>query len=302
MLFCCGFTHWYKKRYKRTDYPFRNHKPEMEVCDEDYFNAIFNSGLHGAVWPKKCWAILVYCFKGEYYCLYCQNEEGGKHAEELLMGGLWKELSSCSWEDLSTIIIYINFSPCYRCSGKIIVFYKKARARKYCGCMTIVFAAPYQWTGESCVICECTHQKPTGKKSKKMIERLRQLNAAEGIIIRPGEKQDWERIDKNFGNTKFIYDNQNASRKVEDILKKEDFKRALNGMFIISSFFTFLLLLLSLSFARTHTLITRSLTTMCTNTFDIAAFPLYLNVLVITLAHINLSYISKNLFALAWLQ
>lgn len=236
-----------KRRYKKDCPSFFRQKNKMEAykSDQSYFYDFLYSGLHGApYWPMGyVLAILVYGFEEDYnYCLYCQNEAKGKHAEELLMKGLSKVLSDSSWGQLSRMRMYINVSPCWKCSKKIIDFYCEARDKNYPRCMEIVFAAPYKWRRESCVICNCRHKLPTPEDHNKMMEWLWELRNVYGIIVRTFAKQDWELFAKNFGITDFNYDEH--PRKREDERMQNDFDQAL-GMSIDSSFLVFLLLSLA---------------------------------------------------------
>ena len=90
----------------------------MEISVQEVLETFFNSGLPGKQWPSKTYAV----FKLQVE--HGQNavkvvENNGSHAEENFIN-IMRENSNFNRE--KTIMLYINYSPCYECVQKLITF------------------------------------------------------------------------------------------------------------------------------------------------------------------------------------
>lgn len=157
-----------------------------------------NSGLHGDQFQNVHRAYAVVKYKGRDGQIHIHKERNnwGSHAEREMIRYLENKLEN---EKLfsQTIEFYVNFSPCFECSGHIIDFLEEAEQFYDIDIeLEIIFSHLYKIRRPSCL--DGSHNKdhrlPGPADHNRNLTGLRKLSSVCGVDLHPFGKKDWKRL------------------------------------------------------------------------------------------------------------
>ena len=200
----------------------------MELDENTIFTAFFNSGLHGAVWPKQVYSVIGFKsrinLQQQTYTHTVKNDTHC-HSEENAITFLRQKLQQHSLPS-QTIRWFINYSPCRNCSNEINRFIRDART--VFGVVIkidMTFPFLYKIRRPSCEEMRHSHvHKVTQSDHQKNLEGLEQLER-NGVSVRTFGEADWKDLSRllSLVHDPFLY--PGSSRQTEDVLLKKDFRR-----------------------------------------------------------------------------
>ena len=185
------------------------------------------SGLHGNRFQHIYIAFAVVEYKDSRGEVHIPNKRnnGRSHAERRMILYLEEQLEKemlCS----QTIKFYVNFSPCSKCSSRIISFLEAAKKRNINIKLEIIVAHLYKIRRPSCL--DGRHNKdhglPEPASHKRNLEGLRKLSSVSGVDLHPFGKDDWQRF-ASLLLVHFSYtDYWSSGREDEDKTLLDDFR------------------------------------------------------------------------------
>ena len=203
----------------------------------DILETFWNSGLHGEDWPSVAY-VIVTCKLDNAKCSYAsRNIPNGRHAEATMVTWLWERAEDGSLSSDQSVTMYMNYSPCHRCSRKLGSLAVEQLDDCRVG-LEVVVAGLYRIARPSCESCD-THRMPDGYDHDRNVQGLRELEEV-GVVVRTfnsAGKQDWNRLATHALQVEgFRY--KGSDRKEEDEKLEEDLQTVLmEGRFFFFFFF-----------------------------------------------------------------
>ena len=199
------------------------------------FDTFIHSGLH-VRWPIK-WRVI----KDVYAVVQLQlpgvknpvlfeakNRLHFRHAEEIMISILRshfiKLMSTASPVIDATIKIWINFSPCYKCSEKILQFIEEMKKGNIYLSVEIIFPFLYKIRRAYCVD-NCSHNLPSQQDHNRNVEGLLSLKHGGGVFLKTFVAEEW----RKFGEVMGIDYRVPENRKLEDESLERDFLRIIRN-------------------------------------------------------------------------
>lgn len=215
---------------------YYSHDPYDEIyyC-YNIIDIFIHSGLH-AKWPNKPKYIIdVYAIAeiklpgAANIIIMAKNDRGRYHAEENLINKLRRHLESTSPRggrrpivDV-TVKIWINFSPCYRCSRRILNFIEEMRRRNIYMSVEIVFPCLYRIRRNYCEDNCYPHQHnlPSQQDHDSNVKGLLNLKHDGGVFLKVFNDEEWRKLQEVLRINYGVPEN----RRLEDETLELDFLR-----------------------------------------------------------------------------
>ena len=195
------------------------------------FDIYIHSGLHVSGWPIKrrvindVYAVVQLQLPGvKNPVLFVAENDHSHHAEENMISQLNKLMSTALPVVNTTIKIWINFSPCYKCSEKILEFIKEMRKRGIYLSIEIIFPFLYKIRRAYCVD-NCSHKLPSPKDHGRNVKGLLSLKHGGGVFLKTFDAEEW----RKFGEVMGIDYRVPENRKLEDERLERDFLRIIRN-------------------------------------------------------------------------
>jgi hypothetical protein len=190
------------------------------------FSVFWRSGLHYAGEIKAVYSVISYqTDENKTVTLNVKNNKR-KHSEERAITQLRQLLVKKSLPS-QTIKWFINFSPCHKCSDKIVNFIEEAE-REYNITIEIdmKFCHLYKIRRPSCTEKCCAHQDGiTNGDHGDNLDGLKMLEE-NGVTLQTFTREDWRQLADQLDhhNDKRVYNYTTTSRCKEDKLMSRDFQ------------------------------------------------------------------------------
>lgn len=193
------------------------------------FDIYIHSGLH-VRWPMKrrvindVYAVVQLQLPGAQnpVLFVAKNDLHVRHAEEIMISilrsHLIKLMSTASPVVDAAIKIWINFSPCYKCSKKILQFIEEMRKRNIYLSVEIMFPFLYKIRRAYCVD-NCSHNLPSPQDHDRNVKGLLSLKHEGGVFLKTFDAEEW----RTFGEVMRIDYRVPENRKLEDESLERDF-------------------------------------------------------------------------------
>ena len=94
-----------------------------------------------------------------------------------------------------TVTIWINFSPCYRCSRRFLKFIDVMRKKEVDMSMEIIFPHFYKIRRDYCVQNQCQHNLPSETDHRKNVGGLLRLTRG-GVVLKTFNGEEWKMLGK----------------------------------------------------------------------------------------------------------
>ena len=128
--------------------------------------------------------------------MHKERNTWGSHAEREMIQYLENKLESEALTS-QTIKFYVNFSPCFQCSGYIISFLEEAEQFYDIDLkLEIIFSHLYKIRRPSCLdeSHNKNHRLPEPAEHKRNLAGLRKLSRVCGVDLHPFGEKDWQRF------------------------------------------------------------------------------------------------------------
>ena len=157
-----------------------------------------NSGLHGIQFQniRHAYAVVKYKDRRGKTHVHKERNTWVSHAEREMIQYLENKLESEALTS-QTIKFYVNFSPCFQCSGHIVSFLEEAEQLYDIDLkLEIIFSHLYKIRRPSCL--DGSHNKdhrlPEPAEHKRNLVGLRKLSSVYGVELHPFGEKDWQRF------------------------------------------------------------------------------------------------------------
>lgn len=198
--------------------------------DINVFQAFVKNNVHGQPWPQVSCAVTMY---RRYPCGHINTFMARRinkkiHAEEAIISYLESLLMKKTlWPP--KITLFLNASPCHRCSQQIINFLDIARQQHGVDLLIeVVFSTFYRVRRPSCEENPACHgHLPSYLHHKSQVEGLTKLYLTEGIVLRTFESEDWQ----DLGYCLHVPNYDFSNREKEDNLIRKDFEQLFGPVF-----------------------------------------------------------------------
>ena len=145
---------------------------------------------------RRAYAVVKYKDRRGKTHVHKERNTWGSHAEREMIQYLENKLESEALTS-QTIKFYVNFSPCFQCSGHIISFLEEAEQFYDIDLkLEIIFSHLYKIRRPSCL--DRSHNKdhrlPEPAEHKRNLVGLRKLSSVYGVELHPFGEKDWQRF------------------------------------------------------------------------------------------------------------
>lgn len=196
----------------------------MEIFALEVLRTFATKSVHGEAWPKDVYAVSQYVTDGNIFYFTARNLSSTFHAEDGVLNHLEYLLTSGKLQS-QKIKLFLTYSPCHRCSQRILNFLDMARWHHNTILeVEVVFSAFYRVRRPSCErnpACRAASHFPSLDYHRVNVEGLRTLHRAQGIVLRTFNPRDWVDLRVALGVHMFDF----GGRQEEDDLLRSDFQQ-----------------------------------------------------------------------------
>lgn len=190
----------------------------------DILRDFIDSGLHGATWPSRAYAVLPPSFLGDLII----EQNGARHAEHILTDRLRNRVTTLtrSPNRQMSVTVYMNYSPCADCADILLELDREVRNRFNSMIrLEVAFASLYNIQRNSCRL-DCRHRLCDDDTHDRNVDGLLRLDSA-GVALRTFGAADWTDLMEALDIQTFYID-----RRGEDDTMEQDLAAILIGKII----------------------------------------------------------------------